>query len=164
MNRKKLVIPFMLLIILLIPFVMSYLSFQSRQIGNQGAKEFTTRLELAIAQGTAFKLSDITPFDWDTVYVFKPYATRSDMERVTATSWTTSHSYVGYLLDRTFLGEYPLDEDSLNKLVFMKDGKVVFDVTLNRASADFTAMKEIGHDNGLWLEPSEGKSILISRP
>ncbi|MCJ8010896.1 hypothetical protein MUG84_03940 [Paenibacillus sp. KQZ6P-2] len=164
MNKKKLIIPFILLIVLLIPFGMSYFSFQSQQISNQGEKEFTTRLEKAISQGSAFKLSEITPFDWDRVYVFKPYTTKSDMEKITAVSWNTRHTYVGYLLDRTFLGEYPLDDDSLNKLVFMKDGKVVLDVTFNRATADFTGMKETWYDKDIWLGSEEGNHVVIFRP
>jgi len=163
MNKKKLVIPFILLIVLLIPFGISYFSYQSQQISNQGANEFTTRLQEAAAHHQPFKISELTSIDWDRIYVFKPYVTKSEMEKATGISWTTSHSYFGYLLNRPFLGEYPLDDESLHKLVFMKDGKVVLDVTLNRSTADFTAMKGFWRDSEVLLKTGEdGKRVVVS--
>jgi len=166
MNKKKRVIPLLvLLIILLIPFGMSYASFQSKQTSNQGAEDFVRRLQTAMDGRAAFKLSELTPMDWDRVYIFHPYTTKSEMERITRTSWTTSRSFIGYLLDRTFLGAYPLDDDSLNKLVFTKGGKVVLDVTLNRSVADFTSLKEIRRDKELLLGNGEdGIHALGSEP
>lgn len=164
-NIKKLVIPLLLLIILLVPFGFSYVSFQSKHVDNQGAEEFVRKLQAAMDGRTAFKLSELTPVAWDHVYIFHPYTTKSEMERITGTSWTTSRSYVGYLLDNTFLGAYPLDDDSLNKLVFMDDGKVVLDVTLNRSKADFTAFKEIQGDKELPLTSGEdGANVVVSKP
>ncbi len=164
MNLKKLVIPFILLIILLIPVGISYSSYQSQQISNTGAEAFANNLKAAVSGNKPFEISDLTPVDWDTIYVFHPYATKSEMEKTTGSTWTTRSSYVGYLLERTFLGEYPLDDDSLNKLVFMKDGCVVMDVTLNRSLADFTAIGEIRHDQELKLEGADGQRIVISKP
>lgn len=87
------------------------------------------------------------------------------MERIVGSSWTTSSSFIGYLLDRTFLGAYPLDDDSLNKLVFTKNGKVVLDVTLNRSIADFTSLKEIRRDKELLLGTgTEGANVVGSKP
>ncbi|MWV43291.1 hypothetical protein GRF59_06565 [Paenibacillus sp. HJL G12] len=163
MNKKKLIIPFILLIILLIPFGISYFSYQSQQISNEGAEAFSQRLQAALSDHKPFKMSDLTPVDWDKIVVFHPYATKSEMEKTTGITWTTRTSYVGYLLERTFLGEYPLDDDSLNKLVFMKEGSVVLDVTLNRSTADFTAIQEIRHDQELQLAPEDhGHKIVIS--
>lgn len=164
MNMKKLLIPTILVVILLIPFGVSYFSFQSQQIANQGAKEFSLHLQAAMSRHQPFKISDLTSVEWDRVYVFHPYTSKSEMEKTTAIRWSTSHSYFDYLLERTFLGEYPLDDDSLNKLVFMKDGKVVLDVTLNRAEADFTDVKEIQQDQELTLEPEEGNRVVVFTP
>jgi len=166
MNKKKRAIPLLLLlIILLIPFGFSYASFQSKQTANQGADEFVSRLQAVMKGRAAFKLSELTPVDWDHAYIFHPYTTKSEMERIVGTSWTTSSSFIGYLLDRTFLGAYPLDDDSLNKLVFTKNGKVVLDVTLNRSIADFTTLKEIRRDKELLLGTgTEGANVVGSKP
>jgi hypothetical protein len=121
------------------------------------------RLEEAVSHGKTFKISELTSLDWDKIYVFHPYVSKSDMEEITQVSWTTNHSYFGYLLDRMFLGKYPLDDDSLNKLVFTKDGRVVLDVTLNRSAADFSTIQEIWHDKEPLLAAGEdGKSVVIS--
>ncbi|MEK5068527.1 hypothetical protein [Sporosarcina sp. FSL K6-1508] len=55
-------------------------------------------------------LSDVTPFKWDLVYSFNPY-----------TSKETIYKTVGYKWNRI---SETLSE-SMNQLVFMKDGKVV---------------------------------------
>jgi hypothetical protein len=46
------------------------------------------------------------------------------------------------LYDITGLGEYPLDDDLFYKLVFVKNKKVIADITLDRNTIDFTQVKD----------------------
>lgn len=55
-------------------------------------------------------LSDVTPFEWDTVYSFTPYTSKAKIYKT-----------VGYRWD--FINE--TDDEAMDQIVFMKDGKVV---------------------------------------
>lgn len=55
-------------------------------------------------------LSEITPFDWDTVYTFSPYTSTQNIYNTVGYKWDTISETVN---------------EGMNQIVFMKDGKVV---------------------------------------
>ncbi|WP_133158821.1 hypothetical protein [Clostridium thermosuccinogenes] len=108
-------------------------------------------------------MKNITPFEWDRMYIIRPYTSRTEMHEKVGTKWTTADTYIGYLIfDKTWLGEHPLDDDIFQKLVFVKDNKVVLDVTLNRGDADFTQINSpVINDNVLFdIDKTDGRNII----
>src|SRR5690606_27035682 len=84
-------------------------------------------------------------FPWDEMVVFHPYVSRAQMEDQLDQEWTTS-TYLGYYLkQRSPFGDHPLIDDSLNKMVFLKDGTVMLDVTFDRSQVDLTRINETIH-------------------
>ncbi|MFF2590602.1 hypothetical protein ACFVSS_22635 [Peribacillus butanolivorans] len=55
-------------------------------------------------------LLDVTPFDWDVVYSFKPYTPKDDIYETVGYKWDTISETVN---------------EGMNQVVFLKDGKVV---------------------------------------
>ncbi|MDF2588545.1 MAG: lipoprotein [Anaerocolumna sp.] len=55
-------------------------------------------------------LSEITPFDWDTVYTFSSYTSTQNIYNTVGYKWDTISETVN---------------EGMNQIVFMKDGKVV---------------------------------------
>ncbi len=88
-------------------------------------------------------MTDIAQFDWDKMFMFPPYTSRDEMEQAVGTQWTTNKTYLGYLFARSALGKYPLDDDSVQKLVFINKDEVVLDITLTRSSVDFSSSERI---------------------
>jgi hypothetical protein len=112
-------------------------------------------------------MKNITPFEWERMYIIRPYTSRTEMQKIVGTKWTTADTYIGYLIfDKTWLGEHPLDDDIFHKLVFVKDNKVVLDVTLNRGDADFTQISSpVINGNALFIidKTSGGNVIKASK-
>jgi len=120
-----------------------------------------------IQQKSYFDIKNITPFEWDRMYVILPYTSRTEMQKIVGTKWTTADTYIGYLIfDKTWLGEHPLDDDIFQKLVFVKDNKVVLDVTLDRSDVDFTQINSpVINDSALFIidKTSGGDVIKASK-
>jgi len=55
-------------------------------------------------------LSDVTPFEWDLVYSFNPYTPKETIYKTVGYKWDSISETLS---------------ESMNQLVFMKDGKVV---------------------------------------
>lgn len=142
---KKKIILLLLAATLFILCIYSYLYYMNIKVSNIYANDFRHDLLQAKSQEKTFDMKDITQFEWDKMIVFYPYTSREEMEKVIGREWT-GYSYFGYLfIQKTILGEYPLDDDSLNKLVFMKGEKVVLDITFQRGELDLTQIKGTIH-------------------
>lgn len=130
--------------LLLCAFVLiTYVRYSSVHVNNVHADDFSRKLVDAVNNGETFDMSELAPFEWDKLIVFYPYTDRAEIERVVGREWTT-HSYFGYwLVDRTWLGRYPLDDDSWNKLVLMNGEQVVLDVTISRRDVDATRLPQV---------------------
>jgi hypothetical protein len=138
-SKKKTIIISVLIFIPLILLILDYVNFRSQRTNHKHLESFKSELMTSIRQESSFDMKDITPFEWDKMYVIRPYLSRTEMYNIVGTKWTTADSYVGYLIfDKTRLGEYPLDDDIYHKLIFVNDNKVVLDVTLDRTDVDFT--------------------------
>ncbi|KOA19496.1 hypothetical protein CLHOM_21040 [Clostridium homopropionicum DSM 5847] len=161
--KSKTIIIAVFLIIPLILFLSSYMGFRSQKINNEHLESFKNNLMATIQQKSHFDMKNITPFEWDRMYIIRPYTSRTEMHEKVGTKWTTADTYIGYLIfDKTWLGEHPLDDDIFQKLVFVKDNKVVLDVTLNRGDADFTQISSpVINDNALFdIDKIDGRNII----
>ncbi|WP_166243144.1 hypothetical protein [Paenibacillus turpanensis] len=160
--NKKTVILSVLLIVLVVPFSISFIPYLQIKVSSNYNDEFEKRLSHAIEAKKPFDMNELTDFMWDKMYIFYPYTSREQMEETIGRSWTT-HSYFGYLLDhKTILGDHPLDDESLNKLVFVRGEEVVLDITLRRKQADFTeAASVINHDKARFEIVDDNKIVQI---
>lgn len=165
--KSKTIIISVFLIIPLILFSSSYISFRSQKINNEHLESFKNNLMTTIQQKSYFDMKNISSFEWDRMYVIWPYTSRTKMQKIVGTKWTTADTYIGYLIfDKTWLGEHPLNDDIFHKLVFVKDNKVVLDVTLNRGNADFTQINSpVINSNALFIidKTSGGNVIKASK-
>ena len=162
-TKSKTIIIAVFLIIPLILFLSSYMGFRSQKINNEHLESFKNNLMTTVQQKSHFDMKNITPFEWDRMYIIRPYTSRTEMHEKVGTKWTTADTYIGYLIfDKTWLGEHPLDDDIFQKLVFVKDNKVVLDVTLNRGDADFTQISSpVINDNALFdIDKIDGRNII----
>lgn len=141
MSKRKMI--FLIIVALaLVPFVYSYYNYSKIKVENNHAEQFSRDLIDVVDRKQDFNMKDVTRFNWDRMIVFSPYTSRDEMVKVIGEEWTTS-SYLGYLLfERTFLGDYPLDDDSFNKIVFLDRDQIVLDVTFNRREVDLTEIEK----------------------
>lgn len=116
----------------------SYINFRLLRIDNEYHDEFKERLTATIQKETTFYLKDLTPFEWEKAFIIQPYTSKTEMQEIVGKKWTTYKTYPGYLFEKTFFGEYPLDDDLFHKLVFVQGKEIVLDVTIRRSTADFT--------------------------
>ncbi len=143
MKKKRKIIISIILLVLFILLLPGYISFRVKKIENSYAEEFENKLTLTVRQNNSFNINDLTPFKWNKLYIIPPYTSRTEMQKMVGVKWTTVSTYLGYLLyDITGLGEYPLDDDLFYKLVFVKNKKVIADITLDRNTIDFTQVKD----------------------
>lgn len=142
MKSKKNLVFLSIAIVFVVLFLFSYVPFLKIKVNNKHTAGFEQKLQEVMMRKEVFDMKDVTDFEWDQMYVFYPYTSRKQMEETVGKKWTTG-SYPGYLLERTQLGNYPIDDESFNKLVFVRGEEVVLDVTLYRSEGDFTKITEI---------------------
>ncbi|WP_054024741.1 hypothetical protein [Bacillus sp. FJAT-28004] len=128
-----------LLIIIFLPLILSYSNYRMTRVTNDHEAMFTEQLKTAVQKGKPFDMKDVATFDWDKMFMFQTYGSREEMEKAVGVAWNSETSYVGYLIDRKMIGDFPMLDESIHKLVFVNDDEVVLDITLDRAIADFTA-------------------------
>jgi len=116
----------------------SYINFRLLRIDNLYHDEFKEKLTAAVQEETSFCLKDLTPFEWEKVFIIHPYTTKTEMQEIVGKKWTTRKTYAGYLFEKTYFGEHPLDDDLFHKLIFVQGERIVLDVTIRRSTADFT--------------------------
>ncbi|MBD2868106.1 hypothetical protein [Paenibacillus arenilitoris] len=145
MKKKKLLLSVLLLVpvLLCLPFLLGYIEYRGDRVDDANAEPFVRSLTEAVERQNTISMADIASFEWDTMYMFPPYYPRDEMEKEVGRKWTPNQSYLGHLLHRSSFGEYPLSDDSLHKLVFVHNGEVVLDITLDRMSADFTSARRV---------------------
>lgn len=161
--KRKTIIATVLLIVPLILLLFSYINFRSLRVENKYYNSFKGELMATVQQDVFFDMNDITPFEWDRMYVIMPYTSKTEMQKIVGIKWTTTDTYIGYLIfDKTWFGEHPLDDDIFHKLVFVKDNKVVLDVTLDRSNVDFTQISSpVINDSALFdIDKTNGRNII----
>lgn len=141
-SRKKIFV-WALVLILIMSLVASYIHFRMLQIENTYHDEFKANLINVTENENDFYMQDISPFKWDRMHIIRPYSTVTEMHNKVGLKWTTRKSYLGYLWDKIVWEDYHLDDDRFHKLVFVKGGKVILDITLDREAIDFMLMDEV---------------------
>lgn len=137
MIPKKTAIFSVLAAVILIPSLYGYSSYRQLRVDTRLNAEFERKLYEAVDKKQTFDMKDLTSFDWDKVYLFGPYTSRETVEEKVGEKWTTSQTFVEYLLQDQALELNPLSFDSLNELVFVNEGQVVLDVLVDRSKVDF---------------------------
>lgn len=79
-------------------------------------------------------LTKVISFDWDELYVFEAYSDERDILKTVGTKWTTTNSFLWYLVEHYDSGLY---NDDRKKMVFVKNKKVICDVNYNIELFDF---------------------------
>lgn len=123
-------------------FLASYIYYSQIRVEPVLAEQLVKRLTAAVLHNDSFHMADVTPFDWDVMYMFPPYTSRKKMEQEVGVPWTEKTSYWQFFLERTNTVETPMLFENVHKLVFVENGKVVCAVTLERA-IDFTHIPQI---------------------
>jgi len=134
----------LLLLIILIVFALilsDYINFRMIRVDNYYENQFKDRLVTVIKKDSSFYIKDLTSFDWDKAFIIMPYTSKTEMQKIISKKWTTSNTYIGYLLEKTIFGEHPLDDDIFHKLVFVNGERIVLDITIKRSIADFREIK-----------------------
>jgi len=127
-----------LVVLIAIPVVASLGEYTRAKTALHDDSRFIRELSVIALTADAFGMAEVTDFDWDTLYIFGPYTTWREMEEQVGRAWY--ESYADYLIRRTPIGRHPVDDDSLQKLVFVLDGRVVLDATVRRSIMDFTKL------------------------
>jgi hypothetical protein len=138
MKRRWMLVSAMLLIVV-IAIAILYADNRSERVERADPEAFKRGLAAAADGKDWIDLAGVAEFEWDLVHVFGPYTSWEEMERAVGTRWSTG-SLADDLLRRTSIGRYPLDNESMQKLVFLKENAVVLDVTLMRRDLDFTSV------------------------
>jgi hypothetical protein len=150
-GKKEILVAAISAIIMLILF--NYINFRILRVDNKYYNSFSSQLMAAVQRGGSFDMKDIAPFEWDQMHVIGPYTSKTEMHKIVGTKWTTADTYVGYLiLDKTWFGEHPLDDDRFHKLIFVKGNKVMLDITLDRNDVDFVQVNSPVINDGIKFE------------
>ncbi len=87
------------------------------------------------------------------------------MQEIVGIKWTTTDTYFGYLWEKTYFGNNPLDDDIFHKLVFVNKGQIILDITIKRDLADFTYIDNmlITNEDALQLDKTDKRNPKIKR-
>lgn len=163
MKNRRILLGVILVVISSI-ILISYINFRMIKVSNLYEQEFKDKLMMAVQEESSFHMKDLTSFGWDRVFIIRPYTSKKEIQEIVGKKWTTYNTYAGYLIEKTYYGQHPLDDDVFHKLVFIKDEKVVLDVTIERTSADFLQLDGImDYDNDFLLIDKTGDSYPIIR-
>ncbi|WP_141501222.1 hypothetical protein [Paenibacillus luteus] len=124
---------------LFISLAVSYGNYRTLKINHLEKAGFIKNLQAAVSQNSQLDLKETTDFEWDTLYMFPPYLSKAEMEKTVGVKWSAEPTYFNYLSHQLTGEEFPLLDDSLHKLVFVRGDDVVLDVTLDRMLVDFTS-------------------------
>ena len=148
------------------PLLASWLHYATTRVDNAYEPQFRRNLTEAARAGDTLDLASVADFEWDRVYMFPPYTSRKLMEEAVGSKWTPPVSYLEYLFSSSSPLGQGLVDDSLHKLVFVRDGDVVLDVTLDR-SIDFAAtrgMAERGDARYSLERAADGRIVAKNAP
>jgi hypothetical protein len=82
-------------------------------------------LSVAVRKGSLVDLKDISEFDWDSVFIFPPYTSQSEINQALGYEWKDSQ--------KTGISS----DDTINLMVFVEGGEVKRYCRVSRKVADF---------------------------
>ncbi|MBH5320361.1 hypothetical protein I6N90_21445 [Paenibacillus sp. GSMTC-2017] len=162
--RKRHIIIIAIIAILFTPLCISFYNFKKYEVENNDLDEFITNLNNVIQENSIFFMTEVTHFEWDKMYVFGPYMSREVMEGAIGTKWHTEDSFFKYVINESSRGDYPLSDESLSKVVFVKENEVVLDITFDPlSSVVMMGNNEVyeRHNSEFCLGRIEGRRTLI---
>jgi hypothetical protein len=148
------------------PLLASWLHYAMTRVDNKYESQFRRSLTEAARAGDTLDLASVADFEWDRLYMFPPYSSRAQMEKAVGSRWTPPVSYFEYLAYSAAHPGQGLVDDSLRKLVFVRDDDVVLDVTLDR-SIDFAGsrgMVERGDARYALERAADGRIVAKNAP
>jgi hypothetical protein len=126
--------------------------------GNENDQEFLqTNISQAVSryeegETACVDLAKVTTFAWDKLYIFRPYRSSEEIDRILGTFW----------LDSRFLTIS--SNEAVTLLVFMRNGSVVQYVELSRGVADFAfADNSQGYDSqkSCFVKNERGQAVFL---
>jgi len=148
------------LLILVILFTLAYQDYSKYNVSNQYNDAFKSSLYETIENKNTFTFNEVVSFEWDEMFVFEPYLTTEMMEKAAGAEWTTANTWLGHIYQRTKSNHTPLLSDSFQKLVFLKEKKVVMDITLQR-DVDFLSLSKLSKEDNTVLKVDEADNRLV---
>jgi hypothetical protein len=85
-------------------------------------------IDRTIANNKVLNLQTITPFAWDKLYIFTPYTSEAEIKKC-----------LGFNSEE--VGDRGVQSDSINLMVFVKDGKAIEHLEYPRSKGDFVEIK-----------------------
>jgi len=122
-NKKAVSIIGIIFIVTVLFCIFGTPRYQSMKAKNEGFSDLETNLRQASTSNSELDISKLTNFDWDECYVFTPYYPTEEIYKKVGTEWTTSKTFVGFLMTHSAENTTVNDEDFL--MVFKKGDKVV---------------------------------------
>lgn len=139
-NAKK----FLLISIIIIPFLalsVSYINYQINNVTSVCTLEAEAYLIDIINQKNDANMKEYLDFVCDAFYVIPPYTTTRYKHEIVGEEWYQYNSYGSYLFNELlFDGDNIAENQQL--LAFIKEGKVVSVAILDRKNGDFIMLKE----------------------
>ena len=110
-------------IIIILFFTFGTPRYQSMKTKSEGFSDLETKLKEASTIKSEIDINKLTNFDWDECYVFTPYYPSKAVYEMVGTEWTTSKTFIGFLMSHSEENETVNDDQFL--MVFKKANKVV---------------------------------------
>ncbi len=151
-NRTK--ITFLIVIgILLIVSLIAYSKTEASKV-QQNTKSFVNKLEKALKSGsTTVKMQELTDFQWDDAFLFRPYSSKKDIELQTGIK---SSFFTNSLRDE----EYQLIFIKNNKVVAYVNGKDYSSFSFQYPMAISVTYLNMHKETGFKVEKEAGLFVL----
>lgn len=104
-------------------------TYRAMKLNNENFHEIKNKLKEAVNKNTEVDIKKLTNFKWDECYVFTPYYAPEDIYKKVGVEWTTTKTYMGFLLFHD--GENQTTNDDQRVMVFKAGRKVVLSFTYN---------------------------------
>ena len=110
------------IIIIIVFFIFGTPRYQSMKTKSEGFSDLATKLKASTTK-SEIDMNKLTNFVWDECYVFTPYYPSKAVYEMVGTEWTTSKTFIGFLMSHSAENETVNDDQFL--IVFKKANKVV---------------------------------------
>lgn len=110
-------------IILILFFIFGTLRYQSMKVKNESFEDWGNKVKEASNSNSEIDIKELTNFNWDECYVFTPYYPSKSVYEKVGTEWTTSKTYIEFLMFHNMENETVNDDQYL--IVFKNGNKVV---------------------------------------